>query len=338
MKDFIKCKKCGKKIKNGKVDSNGFCPNCSNKEYCKVKSNRLLTFSVLLILFAVPISTYFILNTNKDSEIATSNSAENTTAIYSLADTGATLKDEPQPNISSNKENLQAEIDEPSNFNKTDFNYINDYTKTDDSTTSSTHYNFILDNYTADTNFNTITSHVTESPELKNNMISHSTEISNAANEQIAYNNSKIEESKKMQKELEELKKNYDNKIEELNNWYNSEYDVTYSKMIDAQDKYNEYGGYAKEEDVTAIQKQIASAGQYLSNQGLANTGYAEQYKKELQDKLKNMQKRLTYSNDYNEYYYYLNTTLPSIKNGKLSVIIQDYKSGIEDIKKKYES
>lgn len=172
--------------------------------------------------------------------------------------------------------------------------------------------------------------------EIEDEYLTNKSNISQSTLEEINKNNEEIAKIEQQSEELDAIKSKYETKVSAIEAWYNEEFNKNYELMIEAKNKYEELGGYASQEDKTTALNKLNSADQELVNSGLSNSGYAANYKKTLQEEYELVCKRYTYSQEYDEYYEYIYTTLPSKKTEKLSPVVQEYNEDLQSYKNKY--
>lgn len=136
--------------------------------------------------------------------------------------------------------------------------------------------------------------------------------------------------------ELNTIKNNYNKKVNDINNWYSNEFDTNYKLMIESENEYKSLGGYATETDKNNALIKLKNAEQEIADKGLANSGYASSYKKQLQDEYNQICKRCSYSQKYDEYYNYIYNTLPVEKDKKLAVVTEEYNNDLKNYRIKY--
>ena len=136
--------------------------------------------------------------------------------------------------------------------------------------------------------------------------------------------------------ELNDIKNNYNKKVNDINNWYSNEFDANYKLMIESENEYKSLGGYATETDKSNALIKLKNAEQEMADKGLVNSGYASSYKKQLQDEYNQICKRYSYSQKYDEYYNYIYNTLPVEKDKKLAVVTEEYNNDLKNYRIKY--
>ena len=136
--------------------------------------------------------------------------------------------------------------------------------------------------------------------------------------------------------ELNDIKNNYNKKVNDINNWYSNEFDANYKLMIESENEYKSLGGYATETDKSNALIKLKNAEQEMADKGFVNSGYASSYKKQLQDEYNQICKRYSYSQKYDEYYNYIYNTLPVEKDKKLAVVTEEYNNDLKNYRIKY--
>ena len=131
---------------------------------------------------------------------------------------------------------------------------------------------------------------------------------------------------------MEKVEKEHNQNVDEINAWYNEEYDKAYREMTEAKNKYEELGGYATSSDSVQLNKQLLSVKEKYASSGMTGSGAEKNETEILQKQIENTNKRVYYSEIYDDKYKYINETLPVQKNDKLLKEMEEYNKNLNQI------